>query len=286
MFEQPSIFPPNLKITNHKPLIILGMHRSGTSLLAHWLTNCGFNLGEEMIGPGNGNVNGHFEDLDLYRLHETILRKNNRNYKLREPVSLNYNQKLRNEAMAIYDKRKSQDCWGWKEPRTCLTMDLWKEIIPSYNCLIVYRDYHQVVDSFIRRKQKAIQSLQNPFEKAIQKAKYQFLQQSSAQSFLDVWIEYNRRILEEVSQLASKNFLVISESKLPHLDYMVFNYLRQEWNYNNIEFSPIAEIHRANMLTRQTQDYSFYPEQIRVANILTEELKSLEHQTFLKLHLK
>ena len=42
-------------------LLVLGMHRSGTSALAHVLNILGATLPKQLVGPGEGNVAGHFE---------------------------------------------------------------------------------------------------------------------------------------------------------------------------------------------------------------------------------
>ena len=54
-------------------LVIAGMHRSGTSLITHWLHDCGLQVGERLVGAGTGNVEGHFEDEDFFLLHQQIL---------------------------------------------------------------------------------------------------------------------------------------------------------------------------------------------------------------------
>ena len=61
----------------NKTLIIAGMHRSGTSLITHWLNECGLQLGDDFLGAGLGNVDGHYEDLEFLKLHEEILEANN-----------------------------------------------------------------------------------------------------------------------------------------------------------------------------------------------------------------
>ena len=33
-------------------LVIAGMHRSGTSLITHWLHDCGLQVGERLVGAG------------------------------------------------------------------------------------------------------------------------------------------------------------------------------------------------------------------------------------------
>ena len=45
------------------------MHRSGTSLISNWLHHCGLQLGEHLLEAGNGNEEGHFEDVEFLRMH-------------------------------------------------------------------------------------------------------------------------------------------------------------------------------------------------------------------------
>ena len=57
-------------------LIITGMHRSGTSVVAAALASAGLHVGSRLMPGGRGNPRGHFEDLDFVSLHERILRAN------------------------------------------------------------------------------------------------------------------------------------------------------------------------------------------------------------------
>ena len=59
-----------------EPIIITGMHRSGTSLVASLLQEAGLSIGERLLGPSAGNRKGHFEDVDFVELHEDILADN------------------------------------------------------------------------------------------------------------------------------------------------------------------------------------------------------------------
>ncbi|HJT73097.1 MAG TPA: hypothetical protein VJ720_03740, partial [Chitinophaga sp.] len=61
---------------NNKVLVITGMHRSGTSLITQWLYRCGLHVGDNFMGAGIGNEDGHFEDLDFYNWHRNILNDN------------------------------------------------------------------------------------------------------------------------------------------------------------------------------------------------------------------
>ena len=47
------------------PIVITGMHRSGTSLLASLLRILGAPFGERLLPPSRANQPGYFEDVDF-----------------------------------------------------------------------------------------------------------------------------------------------------------------------------------------------------------------------------
>jgi hypothetical protein len=268
---------------NHVPLIILGMHRSGTSLLANWLYQCGFNLGDEILGSGNGNSEGHFEDMEILRLHEQILQENSLNYKVTKPKFLNYSEKSIDQAKNLFDAKKRNDCWGWKDPRTCLMMDIWNQVIPTYNTIVIYRDFTQVVDSFLRRKHNSILKIKNPIYRGFQKLKYKWLGSLTTDRLLKVWMEYNRRILEDLKKLEPENYLVINESILSETDFMVFQHLQQKWNYKNTHYVPINRVFVSSLFHKETIKHKFDPILREKAEEITRKLNHLQYQTKIKL---
>jgi len=56
-----------------KTYIVFGMHRSGTSFLAHALKDQGVNIGKEITGPGVGNLVGYFENVDFLHFNDLLL---------------------------------------------------------------------------------------------------------------------------------------------------------------------------------------------------------------------
>ena len=55
-------------------ILILGMHRSGTSALTRVLNLCGVDLGTRLIPPAAGNnENGFWEHVDAVDMHERLL---------------------------------------------------------------------------------------------------------------------------------------------------------------------------------------------------------------------
>ena len=60
--------------SNGRLIVVLGMHRSGTSAITRGLQVMGVELGDRMMPPVEGNNSkGFWEDLDLYALNIEIL---------------------------------------------------------------------------------------------------------------------------------------------------------------------------------------------------------------------
>lgn len=59
--------------TGKKCLIVLGMHRSGTSALSGALTIAGFNPGSKLFAPEEDNPKGNYENALITKLNEDIL---------------------------------------------------------------------------------------------------------------------------------------------------------------------------------------------------------------------
>jgi GT2 family glycosyltransferase len=144
-------------------LIISGMHRSGTSLMASLCQSAGLHVGDRMMLPADSNPLGHFEDLDFYDFHQRVLAANGacQNGFLTNSASLEVPDNLQAVARNIIDVRKTlSQPWGWKDPRTVLFLDFWQSVLPAARWLFVVRSPWQVVDSLFRRGDKAF--LDNP----------------------------------------------------------------------------------------------------------------------------
>src|SRR5204863_4091746 len=137
-------------------VIITGMHRSGTSLITHWLHECGLHVGNELLGADTGNDNGHFEDLDFLNSHKALLKSrrlsdNGFTTSPLKPLTCEEKDKLRD---IISYKNNFNRQWGWKDPRTCLFLDVYRELIPDAFYFVVLRDFQSVTSSLIYRMYK------------------------------------------------------------------------------------------------------------------------------------
>ncbi len=135
-------------------LVVTGMHRSGTSLVANYLERCGLDMGEELLPADVGNPLGYYEDVHIHDLHRELLWKAGvadaftvTDADIPVPVD----NMFRERAIQIARKREAKAQWGWKEPRTALFLDLWADVLPHPRFLFVFRQPLAVLDSLLRR---------------------------------------------------------------------------------------------------------------------------------------
>lgn len=142
-----------------QPLLILGMHRSGTSFLAGLLQSLGVYIGDQLVGPQKGNPRGHFEAVPILGFHEEILKRTlsdqtptfDKGIFVTEEPKLSFSQEDREEAKGLLKHLQREGVWGWKEPRTCLFLDLWRDLLPNARSVMVYRHPLEVHQSLLRR---------------------------------------------------------------------------------------------------------------------------------------
>ena len=63
---------------NNRLVVVLGMHRSGTSVIARGLQVMGVELGNNLMQANEYNTKGFWEDMDIYTLNEEMLNSLNK----------------------------------------------------------------------------------------------------------------------------------------------------------------------------------------------------------------
>jgi hypothetical protein len=117
-------------------VIVLGMHRSGTSLCAHILSAMGIDMADD-IGVTRGNAKGHWERWEIVEFHDRILRLFNRDYygpvhDLPLPAAWWADPRvsqIKREIVAFLTRRMGDSHFGFKDPRTVRLMPLWHQIL-------------------------------------------------------------------------------------------------------------------------------------------------------------
>ena len=132
-----------------RPVIILGMHRSGTSALAGSLQQCGLYLGEVQERSPH-NPKGNRENREIMHLNNAVLAANGGSWD-KPPKSVLWNtehRKLRDDLIAHYPADRA---WGFKDPRTVLVLDGWLEALPDARMIGTFRHPWAVTASLRKR---------------------------------------------------------------------------------------------------------------------------------------
>jgi hypothetical protein len=138
------------RMDSETPLVITGMHRSGTSLLARFIHHSGIDLGDDLLGANRSNPYGHFEDVEILTFHRRILEREF-GHQMWAPGPPSLKDRDWTEARTLVAERQHKGHWGWKDPRTSLFLDLWAELLPGAHILVVIRHPDLVIDSLSRR---------------------------------------------------------------------------------------------------------------------------------------
>lgn len=137
-----------------RALVITGMHRSGTSLIASLFSCAGAQLGKELIAPkSDDNPRGFFEDAEFVEFHQALLHTRGQDILVARDFALVPDAAETERARALIDARAAQNVWGWKDPRTSLVLDFWRTLLPEAQFVFVYRHPLDVMLSLARRLQ-------------------------------------------------------------------------------------------------------------------------------------
>jgi len=141
-----------------KSLLIVGMHRSGTSAFARITNMLGFNLGpmESMGEPSKDNPKGFWEQMPVRNLNDFLLQAVGASWDNPHDFSVDrISEKARFDFFRLADRFVSRlrgDApWAIKDPRLSLTMSAWRPLLQDPVVLLVYRNPLEVASSLEAR---------------------------------------------------------------------------------------------------------------------------------------
>ena len=142
-------------------LVVLGMHRSGTSAAAGMLANLGVDLGGAHVPADRSNRKGYFENRRVVEAHDRILSSAPLAWSDPLPPEREFlsSSRAQTEARSLTRLIKTLNVsgapWGIKDPRMCRLLPLWKPLFtalgvaPRY--VITLRDPAEVAASLFTR---------------------------------------------------------------------------------------------------------------------------------------
>jgi hypothetical protein len=166
-------------------VLVLGMHRSGTSLVAEMLGKFGLYLGpaDQLIGSSSFNARGHFELLRAVEFDNAVLQQAGGTWDAPPPVE-SIEALGASLQPAVDEWFGHHDAWAFKDPRLCLTLPVWMPALSRIDVRVVHvlRDPYAVARSLVARNAML----------DLPAARFAKGQMTMADA-LNLWAEYNRR---------------------------------------------------------------------------------------------
>ena len=150
------------------PVIIIGTHRSGTSIFTELLSHNGIFIGNDL--------RAHFESATFFSINEQLMRKANATWSNpaplcdalgdeRESFVQDAKRLIKKNLLSIRSKSSFATLrdlvklnlnyysnWGWKDPRTCITLPVWLDIFPKATIIHIFRNGIDVALSMQKRE--------------------------------------------------------------------------------------------------------------------------------------
>jgi hypothetical protein len=144
--------------TRLEGVVVLGMHRSGTSLVTRLVSLSGLGLCREddLLVGDKSNPRGHWESISLLAFNRRLLEELGGTWFC--PPTLDPERLSRmlerhaSDALARLRTHHPELPWVWKDPRTCLLMPFWSAVLGERAAyVLVTRHPLEVSDSLARR---------------------------------------------------------------------------------------------------------------------------------------
>ncbi len=154
------IYNPEMK---SKAICIVGMHRSGTSVIARAINLLGAYLGEEadLVRTLPDNPEGYWERCDINNIHDRILHQFKKTWDTILPFPEKWHlsneiKPFRDELAGLIKKHfLDHKLWVWKDPRTSILLPIWKDVLNEFRvdlaCLMIIRNPLDVAKSLEKR---------------------------------------------------------------------------------------------------------------------------------------
>jgi GT2 family glycosyltransferase len=143
-------------------VLVLGMHRSGTSALARALNLMGVQLGDDLLPPAPDNEQGFWEHRRTQFIHDRVYEALGRDWTNVSPLPERwweradvqpYRDDLRAELRRDFG---SAPLWGVKDPRLCAMLPLWRSLLGEMGvaprCVLIVRHPDEVAASLAARE--------------------------------------------------------------------------------------------------------------------------------------
>ena len=153
--------PTSIAETARRAIIVLGMHRSGTSALAGALGLLGGRLPARMMPPWSSNLKGHFEPEYIVAIHDRALLAAGSSWSSFDALRADWFQSAAAVGFAdelveaVRQDYADAALFIVKDPRMCRLMPLWRRVLQKLGArssyVILFRHPTEVAQSLEKR---------------------------------------------------------------------------------------------------------------------------------------
>ena len=149
------------------PIIIAGMHRSGTSMVTNILQKLGLTIGSKL---DSNHESIFFQRINIWMMSllgsswDSPKSFENIDKDVKENIIIQLNKLLNSRTNSLYFGWSSiikkgsfneiDRPWGWKDPRNSFTSSIWKEVFPHSKSIHIIRHPVDTAESLFRRQKK------------------------------------------------------------------------------------------------------------------------------------
>ena len=142
-----------------RSVVVLGMHRSGTSVVARIINLLGLPLcRDDDLHSGPDNPTGHWESESLIKFNDRLLKMFGGSWAFPPNMSRNWENAppaaaLHGEGVRVFRRAYPREEWVWKDPRACLTLPFWRTVWEESPVVVfVSREPLEIYLSLLKRE--------------------------------------------------------------------------------------------------------------------------------------
>lgn len=138
-------------LTRLRPVLIVGMHRSGTSCLAGCLEELGLRMGN-VITTSPFNAKGNRENPATWPIHDAMLGRVGASWDSPPAGAVPWSpEDIAAATCLLHSYRELPEPWGFKDPRSTLLLDGWFSLVPRLRLVASVRHPVAVARSLAAR---------------------------------------------------------------------------------------------------------------------------------------
>ena len=184
------------------PVIVIGMARSGTTLLSEMLHRGGTSMFAAGMNPSYDSGN-KYERVSCQQINLEILGVENI-----PAISTIWKRPLHDiseASLASLAAEVGEGAWGFKDPRTTITYPVWRKFFPEGPTIYTYRHHNEVIQHYFHTAKDPISALRR------------------TRRALRAWIFYNEQLVKnlELDSLANRRAVLVHYEGLMTNDTLV-----------------------------------------------------------------